>query len=151
MTDLDRQLDEIRSTWVGEEFDIATFEVEPDRILTWANAVGETDPRFIDPDHPDFQAHPTFTTHLVTGRVVPEGFPRIGRTSVDGGKAVAIHQPVRPGETLTARATIADVYAKTGRSGTMVFVVQRTSFTDADDRPVAEVDWRMIWSGLEEG
>ena len=39
---------------------------------------------------------------------------------------------------------IADIYAKTGRSGTMVFIVNRMTFTDADGALVATVDWRMI-------
>jgi hypothetical protein len=39
---------------------------------------------------------------------------------------------------------IADIYDKTGRSGTMVFIVNRMSFFDAKQRLVATVDWRMI-------
>ena len=41
-----------------------------------------------------------------------------------------------------------DVYAKTGRSGTMVFIVNRMTFSDQQGQPVATVDWRMIRQGL---
>ena len=54
-----------REKFVGLEFDWTTFEMRADEMVAWADACGETDPRFIDPDHPDFQAHPSFTTHWV--------------------------------------------------------------------------------------
>ncbi len=141
MTDLDA----IRTDWVDQEFESATFEIEQTRLLDWAVACGETDDRFIDPDHPDFQAHPNFTACLSTGRMLPEDFPKIGSGfGIDGGKTVEIHAPVRPGDTLTARASIHDVYGKTGRSGTMVFIIHRMAFTNQDGVAVATVDSKMI-------
>ena len=113
--------------------------------MAWAEACGETDPRFVDPDHPDFQAHPNFTACLSTGRMMPDGFPKIGSGfGIDGGKTVEIHAPVRPGDTLTGRASINDVYDKTGRSGTMVFVIHRMDFFNQDGVAVATVDSKMI-------
>ena len=137
-------LDSIRADWVGTQFDRTDFTVEVDDMLGWAEACGETDPRFVDPEHEDFQAHPGFTTHLVSSRVLPEGFPKIRGRGIDGGKAVEVHGTIRAGDILTGTATIAEVYDKTGRSGTMVFVVQRMSFTNQAGDPVATVDWRMI-------
>lgn len=137
-------LDQIRQDWVGKEFDLSTFTIDQDDMLTWARACGESDPRFTDPDHRDFQAHPGFTTHLVSRRVLPEDFPKISGRGIDGGKSVEVHAPIRAGDELTARATVADVYDKTGRSGTMVFIIQRMSFTNQRDEPVSTVDWKMI-------
>lgn len=135
----------VREEWVGKAFDLTTFSIEADKMVAWAEAVGETDPRFTDPEHEDFQAHPNFTTHCVSDRLLPENFPKIGgKKGIDGGKAVEIHQPIRAGDELRATATIADVYDKTGRSGTMLFIVQRMSFVNQRDEPVATVDWRMI-------
>lgn len=143
MTDID--LPAMRERWVGEVFDLTTFTIDPDKMVAWAEAVGETDARFLDPDHEDFQAHPNFTTHCLSGRVLPENFPSIGgKRGIDGGKAVEIHRPIRAGDELRASTTIADIYDKTGRSGTMLFIVQRMSFVNQDDEPVATVDWRMI-------
>jgi hypothetical protein len=51
---------------------------------------------------------------------------------------------MRAGAALHAEVQIADIYEKTGRSGTMVFIVNRMSFFDADGAPIATVDWRMI-------
>lgn len=140
MTDLKA----IKEEWIGQQFDEATFTISTDDMLLWAEACGESDQRFVDPDHQDFQAHPGFTSHLVTRRVLPEDFPSISGRGIDGGKSVVVHAPVRAGDELTASATIADIYDKTGRSGTMVFIVQRMSFVNQNDEPVSTVDWRMI-------
>ncbi len=144
-TDLDTEIAAMRERWIGEQFDLATFDIERERMLSWAEAVSESDPRFIDPDHPDFQAHPSFTLHFATNRMLPEGFPPLGGArGIDGGKAIDAHQPIRAGDTLEATATIADIYTKTGRSGTMLFIVQRMSFVNQDGEQVATVDTRMI-------
>lgn len=142
------EIQEAKARYVGFVFDTATFTASKDKMLAWAESCGETDPRFTDPDHPDFQAHPTFTTHLVTRRILPDDFPKIGGSQgIDGGKAVEVHAPVRPGDELRASATIADIYAKTGRSGTMTFIVQRMNFVNQRDEAVATVDWKMIRQG----
>lgn len=137
-------LDAIKAEWIGHQFDEATFPVTSEDMVAWAEACGESDQRFLDPADPDFQAHPGFTSHLVSKRVLPEDFPKIPGSGIDGGKSVTIHGPLRAGDELTGTATIADVYDKTGRSGTMVFIVQRMSFVNQDGDPVSTVDWRMI-------
>ncbi|MGI9614561.1 MAG: FAS1-like dehydratase domain-containing protein [Acidimicrobiales bacterium] len=144
-TDLETEIAEVRNQWVGQKFDLATFEVDADKMVAWAEAVSETDPRFTDRDHPDFQAHPNFTSHLVSNRLLPENFPQIGGPrGIDGGKAIEVHQPIRAGDVLQASSTIADIYTKTGRSGTMVFIVHRMSFMNQHSEPVATVDTRTI-------
>jgi acyl dehydratase len=137
----------MRADWVGREFDVADFEVEESKLLEWAEACGETDPRFIDPAHPDFQAHPGYTTQYHGGRVFPPDFPHIGKgLGIDGGKCVNVHEPIRPGDRLTAKSSIADIYEKTGRSGAMIFIVHRMTFQNQEGRTVATVDWRLIQS-----
>ncbi|MGH1492858.1 MAG: FAS1-like dehydratase domain-containing protein [Acidimicrobiales bacterium] len=143
MSDID--LAEMRDRWVGEEFDLSTFKVDAETMVGWAESVGETDPRFTDPTHADFQAHPIYTTHCAASKMLPDDFPKIGgRGGIDGGKAVEVHQPIRAGDELRASTTIADIYDKTGRSGTMLFIVQRMSFFNQRDEPVATVDTRLI-------
>ena len=143
MTDLQA----IRDEWVGVEYESAEFTIDRARLVAWAESCGESDPRFVDPDHADFQAHPNFTACLSTGRMLPEGFPRIGSGfGIDGGKTVEIHAPVRPGDTLTGRASIHDVYDKTGRSGTMVFIIHRMDFFNQDGQAVSTVDSKSIRS-----
>ena len=138
-------LAEVRENWVGIEFDWATFDMRTEELVEGAHACGEEDPRFVDPAHPDFQAHPGYTTHCMSGRGLPDGFPQIGGGfGIDGGKSVQVHAPIRPGDTLHATTTIADVFDKTGRSGTMIFIVQRMEFRDDRGELVSTVDWKMI-------
>ena len=134
----------IKKEWVGHEFDTAEFEVTEADILGFAHAVGETDPRFTDPAHPDFQAPPTFTSRFVSRRILPEAFPHFGARGFDAGKSVLCKAPVRPGHRLVAHSKIADVYEKTGRSGPMVFIVHRMEFTSQDGEVLTIVDWRMV-------
>ena len=145
MADIDVRA--IRDEWVGKVFQRFDFFADPERMLNWAIACGETDARFIDVDHPDFQASTSFPTHVSSSRVFPDDFPNLGSgRSIDGGKAVEWHRPMRAGETLRVEVQIGDIYDKTGRSGTMMFVVNRMTFVGADGDPVATVDWRMIRS-----
>ena len=68
-------------------------------MLEWAIACGETDPRFIDPDHPDFQASTAFPTHINAARMLPDDFPLFGSgRGIDGGKSIEWHRPMRAGE-----------------------------------------------------
>jgi hypothetical protein len=143
MADLD--LEAIREQWVGKVFQEMDLVVDRERMLEWAVTCGETDPRFVDPDHADFQASTSFPTHVNAARMLPEGFIQWGSgRGIDGGKSIEWHRPMRAGDRLHATVQIADVYAKTGRSGTMVFIVNRMTFADADGQVVATVDWRMI-------
>ena len=138
----------VREEWVGRTFQEIDLVVDRDRMLEWAIACGETDPRFIDPDHPDFQASTAFPTHINAARMLPDDFPLFGSgRGIDGGKSIEWHRPMRAGDELHATVEIGDIYAKTGRSGTMVFIVNRMTFTNADGQVVATVDWRMIRQG----
>jgi N-terminal half of MaoC dehydratase len=143
MADVD--LAAIRHQWVGRVFQELDLVVDGDRMLDWAISCGETDPRFIDPEHPDFQASTSFPTHINAARMLPDDFTQLGSgRGIDGGKSIEWHRPMRAGERLHATVQIADVYEKTGRSGTMVFIVNRMTFSGPDGEVVATVDWRMI-------
>ena len=67
----------LRRQFLEHEFDAKTFEVRADAIVDFAAACGEQAPRFTDPDHPDFQAPPTFASTLMTDRQVPPDFPKM--------------------------------------------------------------------------
>ena len=56
------------------------------------------------------------------------------------GQRVQALAPICAGDQLNASSHLKDVYAKTGRTGTMVFVVWETTFTNQDGKVVAEVE-----------
>jgi len=135
---------EINRHLVGKEFDVSSFEVSTEEIVQFATFCGDTDPRFTDPTHPDFQAPPTLTAKYTAWRMLPERFRPYGQRGFDAGKCVSVLGPIRPGDTLTAHSQLADIYEKTGRSGPMVFIVHRMEFENQRGEPVAVVDWRLV-------
>jgi len=135
----------LKEKWAGFEFDSDEFAVDPQEMVEYALAVGEVESRFVDPQDPDFQAVPTFAAKFISRRrVMPEGFPPMGRRSFDAGKCVTALKPIRGGVTLRGRSSIADIYLKTGRTGPMMFVVHRMEFVDPDGDLASVVDWRMV-------
>ena len=64
---------------------------------------------------------------------------KFGRIQAHAGERVRPRAPIVAGDRLTASSSLRDVYAKTGRSGTMVFCVWETTFRNQDGQVVAEV------------
>ena len=144
---------EMKAKWVGSSFDSAEFEIDETRMLEFAAACGESDPRFTDPAHPDFQAAPTFTAQFHGHRMLPDDFDvfEAAGGSFDAGKCVVSHAPIRVGDKVTAKSQIADIYEKTGRSGHMTFVVHRMDFFNQNDELVSVVDWRLLQKTAAKG
>jgi hypothetical protein len=137
-------VDEVRERFLNVVFDEQTFELTPSQIVDYAVACGEQAPRYTDPEHPDFQAPPTLPSSFRPSRRLPEGFPKLPGLGMDAGKAVAPHRPIRPGVKLAARTHLHDVYAKTGRSGRMTFMVTRMEIYDPDEVLLATSDTRIV-------
>ena len=134
----------LKAKYVGHEFDESRFEIDGETSRAFAEACGETSPKFIDPADPDFQAPPSYTTRYHGRRQLPEDFPMEIIRSFDGGKCVEPKAPIRPGDVLTAKSYIHDIYEKTGRSGGMMFVVHRMEFFNQRGELASVVDWKLI-------
>jgi acyl dehydratase len=76
---------------------------------------------------PDFDGFAGLTT---TG-LPPIHLPQLPRL-LNGGNEVELYQLPKLGDHLTARSKYVDIYEKTGRSGTMVFIVIETRYTNQD-------------------
>ncbi|MGD8415600.1 MAG: MaoC family dehydratase N-terminal domain-containing protein [Pseudomonadales bacterium] len=137
-------IEELKSKYLDLEFDRKDFVLDPEKVVTVARMSGESLPQFCDPTHPDFQAPPAFIASLAAGRHLPIDFPNLGGIPMDGGKAVTCIKPVRPGEPLTGRTHLHDIYDKSGRSGRMIFLVSRMEIFDAAGEHVATSDSRMV-------
>ena len=137
-------IEKLKSSFLDQDFDNREFVLDAEKIITVARASGETRPEFTDPEHPDFQAPPAYLCSLASGRHLPIDFPSIGGIPMDGGKAIAIHAPVRPGEKIVGRTHLHDIYDKKGRSGRMVLVVARMEMFDEQENHLATADSRMV-------
>ena len=106
----------------GKQYHEVTFEVERDRVLQFADAIGEDSPVFRDSDaaaasgYEEQLAPPTFVTVvqiLTSGQAVLD--PELGLNYamvVHGEQEYEYRRPVKVGDVLTAVPRIADIYAK---------------------------------------
>jgi len=137
-------IDDLRERFLNHVFDEQTFSISADSCAGFAVACGELAPCFTDPEHPDFQAPPTFPSTFRTHHHRPPDFPQILGLGMDAGKAVHSYKPIRPEQELTTKTHLHDVYQKTGRSGRMIFVVSRMEVFDADGELLAAADARQV-------
>ena len=137
-------IDAVKKAHVGFEFDEATFEIKTEKLVAYATACGEKEARYLDPKDPEFRAVPNYASNFHGQRNLPENFPADVTRSFDAGKCCENLAPIRPGDVITGRSQIHDIYEKTGRSGPMMFVVHRMEFSNQDDIRVAVVDWRLV-------
>ena len=136
---------------LGQVFDETTFApVTKEEILEFAAALGETHPLYTDEEqarrgpYGGLVAPPTFCTKLRGRRFLPKSLPRLGTVGLDAGRDLEVHAPVRPGDVLTLRSSIDDIYEKTGRTGAMYFIVVRNEFTNQRGEKVAVVCHRIM-------
>ena len=144
--DIDRSL-------LGQEFDRADYgPITAAELISYARALGESDAFYLDEEaaraRGGLVAHASFVTKLRGDRALPEFVVKQMRTGgFDAGKDIEFGAAIRPGDVLRIRSTVHDIYEKTGRSGTMVFLVLRTEIHNQRGEQVAIVDQRMMQKG----
>ena len=137
-------------TIIGEEFDrCETPPVTAAELIDFAKALGETRPEYTQPG-PNLVGHPTYCVTYKGTKFFPDNLPLQfrARMSFDAGKDLELGVPVRPGDQVTVVSTLHDVYEKTGRTGSMYFVVVRFGLTNQRGELVANVDSRFMYKGL---
>jgi acyl dehydratase len=134
---------EIDKSIKGKEYPPYVVTVERGKIKEFARAIGDLSPFYLDDavghasEWGDIIAPPTFPTTFRedSGTLLRDLGVDISRL-LHGEQEFEHLKPIRPGETYLCRSKIVDVYAKTGRSGPMAFVVRETAVTDADNEVV---------------
>lgn len=136
---------------LGTVFDETLFApITKEEILEFAAALGETNPLYTDEaaaangPYRGLVAPPTFVTKLRPNKMTPENMPKFGKVGFDGGRDLNVFEPVRPGDTLTMVSKIHDIYEKTGRSGSMYFIVLRNEVSNQHGEKVAVIDHRIM-------
>ena len=126
---------------IGREFDrsthppVTTAEIR-DYAAAYGESVGAGD---------DVEAPPTFPVSLRSRHFMPPELHHVGRAGFDAGKDMELGAPVRTGDVLTSVSVVHDIYEKTGRSGTMNFIVFRTTVTNHRNEMVAIIDQKMMF------
>ena len=136
---------------LGQVFDETEFPaVTKEEIVEYAASLGETNPLYTDEaeaakgPYGGLIASPTFVTKLRAQKFTPEHLPKFGKVGFDGGRDLELHAPVRPGDKLTMLSTIHEIYEKTGRTGSMYFIVIRNEVKNQKDEKVAVIDHRIM-------
>ncbi|MGE0825609.1 MAG: MaoC family dehydratase N-terminal domain-containing protein [Candidatus Binatia bacterium] len=136
---------------LGQVFDETAFApVTKEEILAFAEALGEKNPLYTDEaaatkgPYKGLIAPPTFVTKLRPNKFTPEHLPRFGKVGFDGGRDLELFAPVRPGDALVMLSTIHEIYEKTGRTGSMYFIVIRNEVKNQNGEKVAVIDHRIM-------
>lgn len=132
---------------LGRVFDEVEFgPIAATELIAFSRALGETAPVYVEPG-PELRGHPTHCVRYRGRTGFPDDFPAhlLGRMSFDAGKDIAFGAPIRPGDTVRCATSVHEVYEKTGRTGTMTFVVVRFALTNQRGEHVATIDNRMMF------
>lgn len=135
---------------IGQEVPLGTFPVTAESIRTFAQAVGDLNPLYLDREaarqagYPDVIAPPTFCMHMRGGRMLPEVPLEPGMVSLHAGQELEFYDEIYAGRTYTAVAKVAEVYEKTGRSGPLGVIVREMIIRDAAHQPVVVLRERQM-------
>jgi acyl dehydratase len=139
---------------VGVEVETGRFEVTKEHILSFCEALDDTNPLFTDEEaaksgpYGSVVAPPAFYTSIRTGGGLDPKL-RYGNLQLNAGQHWEYRAPVRPGDVITATSKVHDIYEKTGRTGRMVFLVRRTTYTNQDGETVAISDGSIVYRKVE--
>jgi acyl dehydratase len=124
--------------------------VKREYIDRFCTTVGETNPLYTDDaaaakgPYGTVIAPPAYAVTFRNGRHFFEHVPRFGRRGFDAGKDVEFVSPIRPGDSISLSSGVKEIFEKTGRSGSMVFVVIRSTLTNQKGEVVAHIDHRFM-------
>jgi acyl dehydratase len=141
---------EYDASWIGKEFDRYTYQVTKEEIVGFAKSIGETNPLYNDETYAATTAHggliapPTFCVVFRSYARLPDLKLNYGKRGFDGGKECIFLAPIHAGDTITGVDRIQQVYEKTGRSGSMIFIVRESELSNQHGDTVAIVRQSLI-------
>jgi len=124
--------------------------VSAEHIRKFCEVTSETNPLFTDEEaakngpYGGIVAPPALAVTFRNGRHFFTHVPRYGHGGFDAGKDVEFVSPIRPGDDVTLSSHVKEIYEKTGRSGTMAFVVVRSTLKNQRNEAVAHIDHRFM-------
>jgi acyl dehydratase len=132
---------------IGVDVPIGSHKVTKREIVAYAEAMGETNPLYLDEKvakngpYGTIIAPPGFY-HSIRLKQMPDIKLKFGNRNSGfiGGQSIEYFEPILAGDTISATAHVANVYAKTGRTGTLVFIIRRTTYSNQHGRTVMIVD-----------
>jgi len=122
------------------------YEVERGAIRRFAEAIGDDNPIYRDPEaaapYGGIVAPPTFFT-AVNMPWFPEPKWTWGTVSLASGRTAKYERPIRAGDVLQSTVKLIDIYTRPGRNGPLVFTVQEATVRDQHGEIVVRVQRAM--------
>ena len=118
-------------TRIGVDGPPVTAPVEAGHVRRFAEAIGDSNPRW------EKEAPPTFLVALAPVSLHVSDAEDYGQGWLNGGKRFEYFGPVMIGDQITARGRIVDVYDKAGSSGNLLFIIFETDYTNQRGEKVA--------------
>ena len=125
-------VDRLRSR-IGAASPPISATVEAGHLKRFAEAIGDPNPRWLE------EAPPTYLVALMPVSIHLAEAEEYGKGWLNGGNRFEYLEPVRVGDRITGTGKIADVYEKTGSSGTLLFIVFETDYVNQHGRTVARL------------
>lgn len=122
-------------------------------IRKYSVATGQTLRKYLDGDEaPPLYHVALFWDVVELDQLTPDGIsidsliPRLPlERAMAGGLKIEYHRPIRPGDVLVARRTLADLYEKQGSKGPLIFYeVVMTVETESGDPVITEKMTRLL-------
>jgi hypothetical protein len=107
--------------------------VEAGHLKRFAEAIDDPNPRWLS------EAPPTYLVALVPVSIHLAEAEEYGKGWLNGGNHFEYFEPVKVGDRITATGRIADVYEKTGSSGSLLFIIFETDYVNQHGRTVARL------------
>jgi hypothetical protein len=108
-------------------------KVEAGHLRRFAEAIGDPNPRWLR------EAPPTFLVALAPASYHAPEAEEYGKGWLNGGNRFELIEPVLAGDEIAATSAIADVYEKSGSSGSLLFIVFETTYVNQRGATVARV------------
>ena len=130
---------------LGKEVPSGRLEITEDLARGYCRVVGETRPVYTNAEEARRlgfrdQCVPSSVVNLMIHRLErPDVESGLGKTRLHGSQALELLAPICVGDTLEVRSLLEDVYTKTGRSGTMTFVVWQNRFVNQEGETVVRM------------
>jgi acyl dehydratase len=143
MTNEDSVLNEFKKL-VGQQMEPEVWEAGREHIKWFAQAIGDPNPLWQDKAYAEKSrykniiAPPLFLIDSglvkLVGRLVDMA-PHLA--NINGGTEIEYFRPIEAGDTITTVAKLADAQLKTGKTGSLIFLVFEVTYTNQRGELVA--------------
>jgi 3-hydroxybutyryl-CoA dehydratase len=138
-------------TLLARRFNVgAPVTVTVEKIADFCKSVGETNPLFLDPvaaeagPYGGIVAPPAYAESFRRAAPSEQEAAMFPRGGLMAGIDIEFIQPIRPGDTISTTIEVKETYEKTGRTGTMLFTIIRSTLINQHNQVLAHIDRRMM-------